>query len=248
MKLWKILSAVILFFTSLLGFAVEVVNAGHSGWNSRQLREIFAGELQNHRPDLVVLMVGTNDNLNSYNLVPLSEYRDNLTAMVVAAKAFGANVLLCEIPRVNEEMMSRRHKEGFFRRESAEKKVNNVNAIVAEVAKNQNVPLLATTKVLGASTSDAASLFRNTANSGTADGVHPTANGYFLRFPASEIPVKKKGALGVRGIQLQKKDELEHVYLFEEGTETKISYNDKEVTLNRLKQAKRDGAGTKYRG
>ena len=75
-----------------------------------------------------------------------------------------------------------------------------------------------------------------------------TANGYFLRFPASEIPVKKKGALGVRGIRLQKKDELEHVWLFEEGTETKIRYNDKEVTLNRLKQARRDGAGTKYRG
>ena len=33
---------------------------------------------------------------------------------------------------------------------------------------------------------------------------------------------------------------------FEEGTETKIRYNDKEVTLNRLKQARRDGAGTKY--
>ena len=80
------------------------------------------------------------------------------------------------------------------------------------------------------------------------NAVLQTANGYFLRFPASEIPVKKKGALGVRGIRLQKKDELEHVYLFEEGTETKISYNDKEVTLNRLKQAKRDGAGTKYRG
>ena len=80
------------------------------------------------------------------------------------------------------------------------------------------------------------------------NAVLQTANGYFLRFPASEIPVKKKGALGVRGIRLQKNDELEHVYLFEEGTETKISYNDKEVTLNRLKQAKRDGAGTKYRG
>ena len=80
------------------------------------------------------------------------------------------------------------------------------------------------------------------------NAVLQTANGYFLRFPASEIPVKKKGALGVRGIRLQKKDELEHVYLFAEGTETKISYNDKEVTLNRLKQAKRDGAGTKYRG
>ncbi len=75
-----------------------------------------------------------------------------------------------------------------------------------------------------------------------------TRNGYFLRFPAADIPVKKKAAVGVRGIRLQKKDELENVYLFEEGTETKIHYNEKEVTLNRLKQAKRDGAGTKYRG
>lgn len=75
-----------------------------------------------------------------------------------------------------------------------------------------------------------------------------TKNGYFLRFPASDIPVKKKAAVGVRGIRLQKKDELENVYLFEEGTENKIFYNEKEVTLNRLRQAKRDGTGTKYRG
>ncbi|HJC44432.1 MAG TPA: DNA topoisomerase 4 subunit A [Candidatus Mediterraneibacter gallistercoris] len=75
-----------------------------------------------------------------------------------------------------------------------------------------------------------------------------TRNGYFLRFSAVDIPVKKKAAVGVRGIRLQKKDELENVYLFEEGTETKIHYIEKEVTLNRLKQAKRDGAGTKYRG
>ena len=75
-----------------------------------------------------------------------------------------------------------------------------------------------------------------------------TRNGYFLRFPASDIPVKKKAAVGVRGIRLQKKDELEHVYLFEEGTETKIRYGEKEVMLNRLKLAKRDGTGTKNRG
>ena len=74
-----------------------------------------------------------------------------------------------------------------------------------------------------------------------------TKNGYFLRFPATEVPIKKKDAVGVRGIRLQKKDELEKVYLFEEGTETKILYNEKEVSLNRLKTAKRDGAGTKAR-
>ena len=80
------------------------------------------------------------------------------------------------------------------------------------------------------------------------NAVLQTKNGYFLRFAASEIPVKKKAAVGVRGIRLQKKDELENVYLFEEGTETKIQYNEKDVTLNRLKLAKRDGTGTKYRG
>ena len=74
-----------------------------------------------------------------------------------------------------------------------------------------------------------------------------TRNGYFLRFPASEVPEKKKAAIGVRGIRLQKKDVLENVYLFPEGTETKVTYGKKTVTLNRLKTAKRDGTGTKTR-
>ena len=74
-----------------------------------------------------------------------------------------------------------------------------------------------------------------------------TKNGYFLRFPAADVPIKKKAAIGVRGIRLQKKDELENVYLFEEGTETKVPYGEKEVTLNRLKAARRDGQGTKTR-
>lgn len=75
-----------------------------------------------------------------------------------------------------------------------------------------------------------------------------TKEGYFLRFLAEEVSEKKKGAIGVRGIKLQKKDELERVYLFEDGVETKIPYKDREVTLNRLKLAKRDGTGTKNRG
>lgn len=72
-----------------------------------------------------------------------------------------------------------------------------------------------------------------------------TMNGYFLRFASTEVPEKKKGAVGVRGIKLQKKDELEQVYLLEEGVEQKVLYKEKEVTLNRLKLAKRDGIGTK---
>lgn len=72
-----------------------------------------------------------------------------------------------------------------------------------------------------------------------------TTNGYFLRFASTEVLEKKKGAVGARGIKLQKKDELEQVYLLEEGVEQKVLYKEKEVTLNRLKLARRDGIGTK---
>ena len=82
----------------------------------------------------------------------------------------------------------------------------------------------------------------------TVQVITDNQEGYFLRFAADEVSEKKKGAIGVRGIRLKKKDELEHAYLFEEGTETKVTYGEKEVSLNRLKMAKRDGNGTKTRG
>ncbi len=74
-----------------------------------------------------------------------------------------------------------------------------------------------------------------------------TKNGYFLKFPVADVPEKKRGAVGVRGMKLQKKDELEMVYVFEDGTETVVIFGEKEVYLNRLRQAKRDTQGTKVR-
>lgn len=74
-----------------------------------------------------------------------------------------------------------------------------------------------------------------------------TENGYLLRFSGEEVAEKKKGAIGMRGIKLQKNDSVEAVFLLEEGTEKKVMFHEKEITLNRLKLAKRDGAGTKLR-
>jgi DNA gyrase subunit A len=48
-------------------------------------------------------------------------------------------------------------------------------------------------------------------------------------------------------MKLQKNDSVEEVYLFEEGMESKVIFHEKEVTLNRLKRAKRDGTGTRMR-
>ena len=74
-----------------------------------------------------------------------------------------------------------------------------------------------------------------------------TEGGYFLRFLLEEVPEKKKGAVGIRGMKLQKNDRIEQSYLFEDGVDTKGTYQEKEVSLNRLKLNKRDGKGTKTR-
>jgi DNA gyrase subunit A len=74
-----------------------------------------------------------------------------------------------------------------------------------------------------------------------------TKEGYFLRFSVEEIPEKKKGAIGARGMKLGAKDAVERVYLTQNGIETTIVYKEKTISLSNLKPAKRDGKGTKIR-
>lgn len=74
-----------------------------------------------------------------------------------------------------------------------------------------------------------------------------TENGVFLRFPLKEIPEKKKGAVGVRGIKLAAGDFVTHVYVLDAGDNMIIDYKGKEVALRKLKTAKRDTKGTKVR-
>ncbi|MEE8886609.1 MAG: DNA topoisomerase (ATP-hydrolyzing) [Eubacteriales bacterium] len=72
-------------------------------------------------------------------------------------------------------------------------------------------------------------------------------NGYFLRFPVSEIPEKKKNAIGVRAMKLGDGDFVEAAYLVANRVELAIEYHDKQIVLNKLRLAKRDAKGTKIR-
>lgn len=74
-----------------------------------------------------------------------------------------------------------------------------------------------------------------------------TGNGYFLRFLLNEIPVKKKGAVGVRGMKLAQGDSLCHAYLINGRQEYFIEYKEKQYLLNKVKLEKRDTKGMKPR-
>ena len=71
--------------------------------------------------------------------------------------------------------------------------------------------------------------------------------GYFLRFPIEEIPEKKKGAVGVRGMKLAENDLLEAVYYTQNAVENTINYKSKNLVLNSIKLGKRDTKGIKVR-
>lgn len=74
-----------------------------------------------------------------------------------------------------------------------------------------------------------------------------TKEGLFLRFPIEEIPEKKKGAIGVRGMKLGEKDLVEAVYYTRNAVESTIEYKGKKLLLNSLKLGKRDSKGVKVR-
>ncbi len=74
--------------------------------------------------------------------------------------------------------------------------------------------------------------------------VMQTDKNMFLRFLASDVPEKKKGAIGVRGMKIEEKDRLTAVYLLEQEEKT-IKVKEKEIALHRLRMANRDGKGVK---
>lgn len=75
-----------------------------------------------------------------------------------------------------------------------------------------------------------------------------SGNGFFLRFPVSEIPVKKKTAVGVRGMKLSDGDQIGAVYWIDGAQISEVTWNDRPVHINKLRIGTRDSKGTKTRG
>lgn len=163
------------------GAGVEVVNAGRGGNNTRNLLDRVEGDVLRHRPDVVVLMAGTNDALNSGNSVPPGDYAKNLTRLVRTIQASGSRVVLMTIPPCHERYLLQRHDAAFYGAEGPSGRVARVNRIVTETAGRLGTALVDVHGLLKPSVAEGnekASLLRTPANSGTADGVHPTAEGY----------------------------------------------------------------------
>ncbi len=74
-----------------------------------------------------------------------------------------------------------------------------------------------------------------------------TVKEVFLRISCDTIPEKKKAAVGVRGMRLERNDELKNVYILsdDDSVEVEVEVKGKQIALNRLHIANRDTKGVK---
>ena len=72
-----------------------------------------------------------------------------------------------------------------------------------------------------------------------------TVKEVFLRISCDTIPEKKKAAVGVRGMRLERNDELKNVYILSDDDSVEVEIKGKQIALNRLHIANRDTKGVK---
>lgn len=167
--------------TSLTSHATEVINGGKGGHNTRHLLKRVDTALAESKPDLVVLMVGTNDALNSRAMVPVDEYRKNLLELIAKFRAADAQTVLMTIVPCHGAYVIERHGKEPFAEQSPAEHVAAINDVIREVAAAEKLPLVDLNHLftaIGEPGDAGSSLLRNEANSNSRDGVHPTRDGY----------------------------------------------------------------------
>ena len=162
--------------------------------------------------------------------IPSGKLRDKGTPIDNLSKYDGSKeeiVFLTNFGRLTGQLLLFATKMAMVKQVPAEEFVTNNRTVAA--TKLQDGDSLLTVRIAGTET----------------DLVLQSASGMFLRFSMDEIPELKKNSRGVRGMKLGTGDELEEIYFVTQ--QPQIVYKEKEVHLNRLKLAKRDGKGSKVR-
>ncbi|GGZ13453.1 hypothetical protein GCM10007049_01580 [Echinicola pacifica] len=173
------------------------LNAGQSGNTSRDLLDRVDHDVLAFHPDWVIIMVGTNDMLNSKKRVSLEDYTDNLMEITRRISSNGSTIILMSPPPVDEIYLRQRH-PGDSADIAPNDRIDAVRMRMKQLAVDSGYYYFDLNKAfsdrnLPAHNSDL--FIRNKYNSGLEDGVHLTSLGY--RFMASALYqfIKKETAM-----------------------------------------------------
>ena len=173
----------LLLFVAMPGTAVSqhvILNKGVPGNNTRDLLKRIEQDVLAEQPDLVILMVGTNDMVNSHKLVDYQEYRENYQTIIDQIKGQGAEIILLAPPPVDAEYLFERHDRSLYT-EEPNTKIDTAGKLVKALAAENKVHFIDLNtpfKVAGSPSRAKHSLIINEQNLGKRDGIHPTREGY----------------------------------------------------------------------
>lgn len=169
-------------FVSIAHANCQVINAGIGGNTSKDLLKRIDKDVLSQNPDLVILMVGTNDMLNSRKMLSYEEYAANIEEIVRKLKTNGAEVVLMTSLPVDSVYLFTRHNRSNFT-EPPNAKIDSVGQIVEGIAikhKTYFFDLNAVFKSRNLPQHNQDLFIKNPRNSSKTDGVHPTSLGYHL--------------------------------------------------------------------
>ncbi|MBO0590241.1 hypothetical protein I2486_02365 [Cellulophaga sp. E16_2] len=176
----KIATILILWFFFGLTAQAQVINAGISGNTSANLLSRLEHDVLEQQPEVVIIMVGTNDMLNSKKMISYSTYEENLSTLIKAIKDRSSNVLLVAPPTVDSTYLFERHDRKLFR-ELPNVKLDTVRSVMISLANEFNVGFVDVYQEfvnLDLPQHNEDLVIRNEKNSARKDGVHLTPLGY----------------------------------------------------------------------
>src|SRR5690606_30635284 len=92
----------------------EVINLGVAANNSSDLLQRVRKDALAEDPDLVDIMVGTNDMLKSKKLISYQEYENNYQSIIDILKTSDTEILLMSSPPVDTAYVLKRHNGNAF--------------------------------------------------------------------------------------------------------------------------------------
>lgn len=157
---------------------VQLVNSARFGYTSRDLRSRVATEALAHKPDVVVVMVGTND--PGYG-IPTARTIENVKATIKRIRAARPDVrfVLMQPPvaqsvRVSQTAGAYEMAVPYDRSEDASNSLAAINAGLEELASETGIPLVRTWDALAEQGWDGRSPTRSPL---VLDGIHLTGAG-----------------------------------------------------------------------
>lgn len=156
-----------------------VLNKGIPGNSSADLlRRMNTDVIANH-PDLVIILIGTNDLLNTRKMVSVDDFSRNLEQLTDSLLHHGAQIALVSPPTVDTTYLFERHDRSKYDQMPAQKLENGRNTMETLCEKKGLlfIDLFRHLQKLQIPKHEADDIIRNRKNSGSNDGIHFTAAG-----------------------------------------------------------------------